>query len=118
SFPDVACLVGEAMAEPAQEVAQWLPAARAGSRDALGKALEACRGYLLLIANRQLDAALQPKGGPSDLVQETFLEAQRDFAQFQGDSGAELLAWLRQLLLHNLANFKRRYRATDKRQVG
>jgi RNA polymerase sigma-70 factor (ECF subfamily) len=105
------------MAEPLPDVAQWLPAARAGSTAALGQALEACRGYLLTIANRQLDAALQAKGGPSDLVQETFLEAQRDFARFHGESGAELLAWLRQLLLHNLANFKRRY-GTGKRRVG
>jgi RNA polymerase sigma-70 factor (ECF subfamily) len=52
------------------------------------------------------------------LVQETFLEAQRDFAQFRGISGEELQAWLRQLLLHNLANFARRYRETDKRSVG
>jgi RNA polymerase sigma-70 factor (ECF subfamily) len=106
------------MAEPVPIVGQWLPAARAGSSTALGQALEACRAYLLTVANRQLDAELQAKGGPSDLVQETFLEAQRDFARFHGDSGAELLAWLRQLLLHNLANFKRRYRGTGKRQVG
>jgi RNA polymerase sigma-70 factor (ECF subfamily) len=106
------------MAEAVPELAQWLPQARAGSREALGKALEACRGYLLVVANRQLQAELQPKGGPSDLVQETFLEAQRDFAQFHGESGDELLAWLRQLLLHNLANFRRRYHGTGKRQLG
>jgi RNA polymerase sigma-70 factor (ECF subfamily) len=80
--------------------------------------LEACRGYLLLIANRELDTALQPKGGPSDLVQETFLEAQRDFARFQGTTDEELKAWLRQVLLNNLANFTRRYRQTGKRELG
>jgi len=51
------------------------------------------------------------------VVQQTFLEAQRDFAQFHGESEDELLAWLRQLLLHNVANFERGYRETDKRQV-
>jgi RNA polymerase sigma-70 factor (ECF subfamily) len=80
--------------------------------------LEACRRYLLRIANGQIDADLRAKGGASDLVQQTFLEAQRDFAQFQGESEKELLAWLRQLLLHNVANFQRHYRATGKRQVG
>ena len=30
----------------------------------------------------------------------------------------ELLAWLRRVLLNNLADFTRLYRATDKRQVG
>jgi RNA polymerase sigma-70 factor (ECF subfamily) len=94
-----------------------LPAARAGSREALGQALEICRGYLLRVANQGLDADLQAKGGASDLVQETFLEAQRDFGCFQGSSEEELLAWLRQLLLHNVANFSRRYRGTEKRHL-
>jgi RNA polymerase sigma-70 factor (ECF subfamily) len=93
-------------------------AARAGSSEALGQALQACRGYLLLLADRELDPDLRAKGGASDLVQETFLEAQKDFAQFQGNSEDELRAWLRQILLHNLANFTRRYRATAKRRLG
>jgi len=105
------------MAVQPNDVARWLPAARAGSREALGQAFEAYRAYLLLIANRQIDPELRAKGGASDLVQETFLEAQRDFARFGGNSPAELQAWLRQLLLHNLANFARRYRETNKRQV-
>ena len=100
------------------DASQWLPAARQGSREALGQALEACRNYLLLVANKELDPELQAKGGASDLVQQTFLEAQRDFARFQGSSEDELLAWLRRLLLNNLGDFTRRYRDTDKRAAG
>jgi RNA polymerase sigma-70 factor (ECF subfamily) len=99
------------------DAARWLSAARGGSREALGKALEACRAYLLLVAEKELDPDLRAKAGASDLVQQTFIEAQRDFAHFQGDSEKELLAWLRRLLLHNLADFTRRYKGTDKRQV-
>lgn len=106
------------MAGREQRVAQWLPAARAGSAQALGQVLEACRGYLLWIAQRELDPDLKAKGGASDLVQETFLKAQRHFAQFRGDSEADLKAWLRQLLLNNLADFTRLYRGTAKRRVG
>jgi RNA polymerase sigma-70 factor (ECF subfamily) len=106
------------MNEPAPAIAVWLAQAQAGRPDALGQVLEAYRRYLLGIAERELDSALQAKGGASDLVQETFLEAQRDFAQFHGASGDELQAWLRRLLLNNLANFTRRYRGTDKRDVG
>jgi RNA polymerase sigma-70 factor (ECF subfamily) len=105
------------MAEQPQDVARHLPAARAGSQEALGEILEACRRYLLGIANNEFDAGLRAKGNPSDLVQETFLEAQRDFANFRGSTEAELLTWLRRILLHNLANFIRHYRATTKRQV-
>jgi RNA polymerase sigma-70 factor (ECF subfamily) len=99
------------------DVAQQLAAARAGSREALGQVLEAFQVYLLLLAQKDLNPALRPKGGASDLVQETFLEAQRDFQQFHGTSEEELRAWLRQLLRHNVADFTRLYH-TGKRGVG
>src|SRR5271163_4886949 len=98
------------MTQPANDPDRLLADARAGSRDALGGILEGCRRYLLAIAERQLDPDLRSKGGASDLVQETFLEAQRDFARFQGSSAEELRAWLRQVLLHNVGAFTRRYR--------
>jgi RNA polymerase sigma-70 factor, ECF subfamily len=98
--------------------ADCLQAARDGSREAMGKLLEACRAYLLLVANRELDADVRSKGGASDLVQETFLHGHRNFRRFKGDTEAELLAWLRRILLNNLANFNRRYRQTEKRKVG
>jgi RNA polymerase sigma-70 factor (ECF subfamily) len=105
------------MTRPEDKAGRWLPEARAGSPEALGQALEACRGYLLLIARKELGTDLQAKAGASDLVQQTFLEAQGDFARFHGDSGGELRAWLRRLLLNNLAAFARDYRATAKRAI-
>jgi RNA polymerase sigma-70 factor, ECF subfamily len=106
------------MAAERDDAAQWLAAARAGSTEALGQALDACRGYLLLIAQQELDPDLRAKGGASDLVQATFLKAQRRFDAFHGDTAAELRAWLRQVLLNTLADFRRQYRATGKRRVG
>jgi RNA polymerase sigma-70 factor (ECF subfamily) len=81
----------------------------------LGNALEACRQYLLYVARHQLDGGLRAKGGASDLVQETFLEAQQAFDGFQGNSEQELRAWLRRLLFHRAVKFGRRYRTTQKR---
>jgi RNA polymerase sigma-70 factor (ECF subfamily) len=92
--------------------------ARAGDTEALGRALESCRNYLLMVAARELDADLNAKGSASDLVQETFLGAYRDFGGFRGSSNDELLAWLRKILFNNLAVFRRRYRRTRKREVG
>jgi RNA polymerase sigma-70 factor (ECF subfamily) len=106
------------VAEAADSFADWLAAARTGSSEALGRVLEACRRYLLLVAEQDLDPALRAKGGPSDLVQQTFLEAQAAFGQFQGGTEDELLAWLRQLLRHNLIDFTRQYRGATKRDVG
>src|SRR5438094_283860 len=105
------------MTEPPSGAARWLPAARAGSREALGKVLEAARHYLVSIARQELDPDLRAKNSPSDVVQETFVEAQRAFGQFQGDTEDELLAWLRQLLLHRVGKLRRRYRDTQKRRL-
>jgi RNA polymerase sigma-70 factor (ECF subfamily) len=95
----------------------WLNEARLGSRDALGNALEECRRYLLSIARQELAIDLQAKGGASDLVQDTFLDAQRAFEQFHGSSEIEMRAWLRGLLHHRASKFGRRYRGTQKRKL-
>src|SRR5262249_15792073 len=54
---------------------------------------------------------------PADLVQETFLKAYRDFADFRGASEAELVAWLRQILAWTLANLVRHYCGTKGRDI-
>jgi RNA polymerase sigma-70 factor (ECF subfamily) len=106
------------MADPSPDMARQLADARAGSKAALERMLADCQGYLLAIARRELDPQLQAKGGASDLLQETLFEAYRDFERFQGTTEAELLGWLRRLLLNNLANFTRRFRDTAKRRAG
>lgn len=103
--------------DPSRAITSWLAEARAGSNEALGKLFESCRSYLLLVANQELGADLQAKINPSDLVQETFLEAKQAFPRFEGASEAELMAWLRRILLNNLANVTRHYRGTRRRQL-
>jgi RNA polymerase sigma-70 factor, ECF subfamily len=104
-------------AEGSPVTLECLQAARAGSTAALGQLMEMCRQYLLGVANGELESQLQAKAGASDLVQDAFLEAQRIFSRFQGETSQELLAWLRAILLNKLADFNRAYRGTDKRQV-
>ncbi len=58
--------------------------------------------------------ACAAKCAPSDLVQQTLLEAHRDFDGFQGQHESELLAWLRRILAHNLFNEARRYGARQR----
>jgi RNA polymerase sigma-70 factor (ECF subfamily) len=100
------------------DLPRWLDEARNGSSQALGQLLEACRPYLLLITNQQLEAALQAKVGPSDIVQDTMMEATKGFERFHGRTEDELLAWLRRILLNNLANVRRQFLNTGKRQAG
>jgi RNA polymerase sigma-70 factor (ECF subfamily) len=102
--------------EPSKVEKQLLQAQN-GSPEVLGQILEAYRAYLIVIAGEELPPQLRGKVGASDLVQEAFFEAHRDFAMFRGRTEEELLAWLRRILLNNIANVSRQYLGTEKRQV-
>jgi RNA polymerase sigma-70 factor (ECF subfamily) len=105
------------MAEPDPTLMELVASARQGSAQALGEVLQTFRGYLLAIAERELDPELRAKGGASDLVQDTFLKAHGQFASFRGETEAEWRGWLRQILRHNLADFTRGFRESAKRCV-
>ncbi len=72
---------------------------------------------LLLTATQALDSTLRPKEGASDLVQKTFVVAQRDFQAFEGHSIGELFAWLNRILERQLANQVRQFKQTSMRSV-
>ena len=91
--------------------------ARDGSDSAIGQLLDHYRGYLMRVAADELTADLVAKMAPSDLVQETCLQATRDFPNFEGWSEAELRGWLRKILLNNLRDLQRRYWGTCKRDI-
>jgi RNA polymerase sigma-70 factor (ECF subfamily) len=81
-----------------------------------GSGLERFRNYLRLLAELQFDAQLQAKLDPSDIVQQTLLQAHKAEHQFRGKSDGEKAAWLRQILAHNLANALRDLRR-EKRDI-
>lgn len=80
---------------------QWLSQIHAGNREALGQLLEMFRSFLLAEAEQRVVAGGQARLSSSDLVQMTYLEAVRQIDTFQGDSPAELAAWLRTILVQN-----------------
>lgn len=96
---------------------QLLERAQAGDGPALGRLLELYRNYLALTARVQVGRRLRGKVDAADIVQETFLEAHRDFAQFRGHTEPELVAWLRRILATNLANLIRHYYGTRARDM-
>lgn len=97
--------------------ARLVDRAQNGCGEALGQLLDGCRQYLLLVANQEIDRPLRGKVGASDLVQDTFMDAQRDFQKFHGGTEADLLHWLRQILINNLHDARRRYGGTAKRRI-
>ena len=64
-----------------------------------------------------MESWVQAKLDPSDLVQQSMLEAYRAFGTFQGKTEAEWLAWLRRILMHNATDLARHFGGTDKRQI-
>jgi RNA polymerase sigma-70 factor (ECF subfamily) len=96
---------------------QLLGLARAGRDEAVGQLLELYRNYLGLLARLEIGRRLQGKVDDSDLVQDTYLEAHRHFAQFRGTTEAELISWLRHILADVVGKLVRRYFGTQRRDV-
>jgi RNA polymerase sigma-70 factor (ECF subfamily) len=94
-----------------------LQAAQAGDATRLGQLFESYRHYLTLLAGVEIGQRLQGKVDAADLVQETFLDAHRNFGRFRGRSEGELVRWLRQILAANLADVVRRFLGTQGRDV-
>jgi len=92
-------------------------AARGADEVARGELLESCRRYLLAIAQSEMNKNLRAKVGSSDIVQETIIKAHAKFNTFRGGTKEELLGWLRQILLNDLADTRRAYQGTRKRAV-
>jgi RNA polymerase sigma-70 factor, ECF subfamily len=97
---------------------EQMAAARRGCRSSLGELLTAYRGYLLLVAHREVNDELRAKFAPSDLVQETFVRAQQAFANFRGDSDEQLRAWLHRILLNCHRTMRASFVQTGKRSLG
>lgn len=105
------------MSLPPESTDSGLIAARAGDTAALGRLLESYRGYLLLLARIQIGRRLQSKADPADVVQDTFLDAHRQFPAFRGETAVALAAWLRRILAGQLAHLVRRCYGTESRDV-
>src|SRR5262249_19249429 len=108
--------VGSTPAEESFDPAELIALARQDG-SALGRLLELYRNYLSLLARVQIGRRLQGKVDPADTVQETFLEAHRNFANFRGTTEGEFVAWLRQILGARLSNTVRHYLGTKGRDV-
>ena len=94
-----------------------LDEARVGNEVALGKLFETYSNYLTLLARVQIGRRLQGKADAADIVQETFMEAHRQFPRFRGTSEPELTAWLRRLLAGQIALLIRQFIGTKARDI-
>ncbi len=103
------------MTTSGSDLSRLIERARHEEPGALDRLLDSYRNYLRLLARTGINASLQGKADPSDLVQDALLKASQRFGQFRGASDAELAGWLRQILARCLADFVRRYRSGGRR---
>lgn len=90
----------------------------AGKSEDFGLLLEYYRPYLIVLAKRYLDPRVRGRVDENDIVQVTFLEAQRDFKSFRGSQIEELLAWLRHILRNNVSTAHHNHLYAQKRAAG
>ncbi len=105
------------MTDDADDIGRLLESARKGNDAAWVRLVRKYREYLRLLARLQMSRELQSKEDPSDLVQETLLNAYKHLGAFRGRTEEALVVWLREILANCLANFVRRYRGTQMRDV-
>jgi RNA polymerase sigma-70 factor, ECF subfamily len=94
-----------------------LTQARAGTPECLGRLLQYYCNYLKLLVATHIDEKLQARCSPSDIVQETYCEANRDFEKFRGTTEPEFLAWLKAILVNNMSREVEKHVLAAKRDV-
>ncbi len=94
-----------------------LQQARNGDGGSLGVLLRKYFRYLNSLSHGHLDDRIEIRVSASDIVQETLLEAHRDFSKFSGTSIEEFTGWLRRILFNNLATAIEKHVLADKRDV-
>ncbi len=95
----------------------YLERALSGDAASLGALLMSYMNYLKVLSQGELDDRVRRRVSASDIVQETLLEAHRDFAKFNGATLFEFTGWLRRILINNLAQAVENHLVAAKRDV-
>ncbi|MAT15974.1 MAG: RNA polymerase factor sigma-70 [Planctomyces sp.] len=90
---------------------------REGDATAQNELLEQYRPYLHMLTRNQFETWMQSKNDASDIVQESMIDACRGLQQFRGETEAEWLAWLKQIVAHNLQDQVRHFKGAAKRDI-
>lgn len=86
--------------------------------NARGELLERYRGYLRVVAEQEIGVHLRRRVEASDLVQETFVKAEREFSKFRGTAEPQFSAWISQILRNIINDAVRGHVQAEKRAVG
>ena len=90
---------------------------RAGDDAALGPLFERHRGRLLRMVTFRLDPRLLGRIDADDVLQETYVDAQKRLAAFRGDD-KPFLVWIRLITQQTMVDLHRRHLGTRMRTAG
>lgn len=96
---------------------QLLVRAKAGDGGALDELLRHNRQRLKQMVHVQLDARLQARVDPSDVVQEAMIEAARRFPVYLREMGLPFYPWLRQIALDRIGRMHRNHLRIARRNI-
>lgn len=105
------------MESQASSTSDLITLAQKGDRGSLGRLLVRYRNRLLRLASRQLLPPLRVRVSPSDIVQQSCLDALASFPDFRGKSEPDLLGWVEAILGRNVTDAIRRHLGSKKRTV-
>jgi RNA polymerase sigma-70 factor (ECF subfamily) len=86
---------------------ELLSRARSGETEALGELCALYRNYLRMVARSGMGPRLRERVELSDVVQEVLVEVVRQFPQFNGETEAAVLGWMRRLVGQRLVDLGR-----------
>ncbi len=99
------------------ESSDLLRRAGQGDAEALGQLLEAHRKRLRRMVRLRLDPRLQGRIDPSDVIQETYLEAAERLAEYLRDPKMPFFLWLRFLTGQKMLELRRHHLGTQARDA-
>jgi RNA polymerase sigma-70 factor (ECF subfamily) len=88
-----------------------------GEREALDQLLDRHRDRLRQMIAVRMDRRLSARVDPSDIVQETFVEAARKLPEYAGELRSPFYLWLRQLAWRRLLDLSRKHISAGCRSV-
>ena len=107
-----------AMAGDASETERLLQQAAQGDRESWGALLTRHRGRLKCMVALRLDRRLQGRIDPSDVIQEAFLDATNQLADYQRQPNMPFFLWLRLITGQKLVALHRHHLGTQARDAG
>ena len=105
------------MTRSESELQELLQCAKGGDENALGQLLEYFRPQLREIARERITGKLHVRIDESDMVQQAWLAAFRNFAGFRGKVLSEFVAWLKQIHDRNITDTIRNHAVYQKRSL-